>query len=77
MIGRLALTVKKRKNKRGTKTMLEPRKRTALDGKTWWCVFDTESMKWSTLNMFSKYKLKRECQFAIDKYSRLYVDGRD
>lgn len=57
--------------------MLEPRKRTALDGKTWWCVFDTENMKWSTLTMFSKYKLKRECQFAIDKHNHLYADGRD
>lgn len=50
--------------------MLEPRKRTALDGKTWWCVFDTDSMKWSTLIVFGKYKLKRDCQYAIDSYKR-------
>lgn len=56
--------------------MLEPRKRTALDGKIWWCVFDTDTMKWSTLACFTYYKLKRNCQFAIDKYNRLYVDGR-
>lgn len=56
--------------------MLEPRKRTALDGKVWWCVFDTDTLKWSTLVCFTKYKLKRDCQFAIDKYNRLYVDGR-
>lgn len=56
--------------------MLEPRNRTALDGKVWWCVFDTDKMKWSTLVCFGKYKLKRDCQFAIDKYNRLYVDGR-
>ncbi len=48
--------------------MLEPRKRTALDGKTWWCVFDTDSMQWSTLVVFGKYKLKRDCQYAIDRY---------
>ena len=56
--------------------MLEPRKRTALDGKVWWCVFDTEAMKWSTLVCFTRYKTKRDCQFAIDKYNHLYVDGR-
>lgn len=48
--------------------MLEPKKRTALDGKTWWCVFDADSMKWSTLVVFGKYKLKRDCQNAIDRW---------
>ena len=47
--------------------MLEARQRTALDGKIWWCVFDTDSMKWSTL--FTKYKTKRACQEAIDKWN--------
>lgn len=56
--------------------MFEPRKRIALDGKTQWCVFDTDTMKWSTLIVFKKYKLKRDCQFAIDRYNRLYKDGR-
>lgn len=56
--------------------MLEPRKRTALDGKLWWCVFNADTMKWSTFVCFTKYKLKRDCQFAIDKYNRLYVDER-
>lgn len=47
--------------------MLVPRKRTALDGKTWWCVFDTDDMKWSDI-LFGRYKLKRDCQFAIDMW---------
>lgn len=46
--------------------MLEPRKRTALDGKTYWCVFNTDTMKWSTLTCFGKYTRKKDCQFAID-----------
>ena len=50
--------------------MLEPRKRIALDGKSWWCVFDTDKMTWSTLIVFGKYKLKRDCQYAIDSYNR-------
>ena len=56
--------------------MLEPRKRTALDGKVWWCVFNTDTMSWSTCTMFRKYKRKKDCQFYIDKYLHLYVDGR-
>lgn len=48
--------------------MLEPRKRTALDGKVWWCVFDTEKMKYNT-TLFGKYKLKRDCQYAIDRWN--------
>ena len=50
--------------------MLEARQRTALDGKIWWCVFDTDSMKWSTMTIFTKYKTKRACQEAIDKWNK-------
>lgn len=57
--------------------MLEPRKRIALDGKVWWCVFDTNKMEWSTLICFGKYKLKRECQFAIDRYLHLYCENNN
>lgn len=56
--------------------MFVPMKRTALDGKVWWCVFDTDKGDWSTIIVFGKYKLKRDCQFAIDRYYRLYVNGR-
>lgn len=48
--------------------MLEPRKRTALYGKVWWCVFDTEKMEYNTI-LFGKYKLKRDCQYAIDRWN--------
>ena len=50
--------------------MLEARKRTAIDGKVWWCVFDTDKMTWSKLIVFKKYKLKRDCQLAIDYYTK-------
>lgn len=49
--------------------MLEARKRTALDGKSYWCVFDTYNNKWSTLVCFEKYKTKKTCQFFIDKWT--------
>ena len=47
--------------------MLEPRQRTALDGKVWWCVFDTEKQKYSTLLCFGKYKKKRDAAYAIQR----------
>ena len=48
--------------------MLEPRKRTALDGKVYWCVFDTNKGSSSTLTCFGKYKTRWECQMKIDFY---------
>ena len=54
--------------------MYEPRKRTALDGKTWWCAFNVLTGKWSTLLCHGKYKTKRDCQYAIDK-SRISQKG--
>lgn len=57
--------------------MFEARKRTALDGKTWWCVFDTDKMEYSTLICFGNYKRKKDCQYAIDKFYELanYING--
>ena len=58
---------------------LEPRQRTARDGKTYWVVFDTEEQKYSTLTRFGKYDSKKDCQYAIDKY-KSYLSktwGRD
>lgn len=46
-----------------------PRKRTALDGRVWWCVYDTQEHDWSGYSCFGKYKTKKRCQFAIDCYS--------
>jgi hypothetical protein len=45
--------------------MFEARKRTALDGKTWWVVFDVNKQKYSTLLCFGKYKTKKACNIAI------------
>lgn len=51
--------------------MFEPRKRTALDGKTWWCVYNTKNYEWSTLVCFGKYKTKKDCQYAINEFYEL------
>lgn len=46
--------------------MFKPKKRTALDGKVWWCVYDLKRRMWSPLLCFGKYKTKKDCQYAID-----------
>lgn len=48
-----------------------PMKRTALDGKVWWCVFDTKRMNYSTFTCHGKYKTKKLCKFYIDFYNSL------
>ncbi len=53
----------------------EPVKRTALDGKTWWVVWDRKENKYCTLyNLSDRYKTKRACQFAIDYYGKGYSE---
>lgn len=50
---------------------LIPRERTALDGKVWWCVYDETNHKWSTILVFGKYKTKKECAFAINRFKEM------
>lgn len=56
-------------------TRFEPRKRIALDGKIWWCVYDTKAQQYSSRLCFGKYKRKMDCAFAIkyalQKYSEI------
>jgi hypothetical protein len=49
---------------------LIPKKRTAVDGKVWWCVYDTIKNDWSTLIHFGKYKTKKACQMDIDFWTK-------
>lgn len=46
-----------------------PMKRTALDGKEWWCVYDNERGDWtnSTVLGGARWKMKIECARAIAK----------
>ena len=50
-----------------------PAQRTAVDGKTWWVVWDSDAGSYSTLTCFGKYKNRKDCQLAID----LYISPRD
>ena len=49
-----------------TANRFSPRPRIALDGRKWYCVWDSAGNKWSTLLRFGKYATRRECQAAID-----------
>ena len=51
------------------KDKLEPRKRTAADGRTWWCVYNTTKNEWSTITYFGKYRTKCSCKFAINFFN--------
>lgn len=53
-----------------------PMKRTAIDRKLWWCVYNTEERKFSKLLCFGKYRTKKDCQCAIDAYYNKPVDRR-
>lgn len=46
-----------------------PVKRRAIDGRIWWCVYDTTEHQWSSYLCFGKYKTKKQCQNAIDYYT--------
>ena len=48
---------------------LIPKKRTAVDGKTWWCPYDTIKDEWSTIIYFGKYKTKKACQRDIEYWT--------
>lgn len=51
-------------------------KRTALDGKKWWCVFDNKEYKFSTYTCFGKYKKKSDCENAILIYKKEWELGQ-
>ena len=54
------------------KKRYEPRKRTAIDGRVWWCIFDNARGEWSTLVFFGRYKTRKDAQFYIDYNIKKY-----
>lgn len=44
----------------------KPAKHTALDGRVWWCVWDTERKCWSTFTCHGKYKRRSDALFACE-----------
>lgn len=44
-----------------------PVKRTALDGNTWWVVWDCERGGYSTFLCHGKYSTRKDAEFAIER----------
>lgn len=51
-------------------------KRTAIDGVTWWVVWDNVRHKYSSLTCFGRYRRKKDCEWAISYYSSHPFWGR-
>lgn len=51
-------------------------KRTALDGKTWWVVWDNKLREYSFWTCFGRYRRKKDCDRAIRYYSSHPFWGR-
>lgn len=49
-----------------------PKKRTAIDGVVWWCVYDLQENKFSTYTCFGRYRTKKRCQWDIDHAPEYY-----
>ena len=47
-----------------------PRKRIAVDGVSWWCVWDNLRRRWSSFVCHRRYKTKKEAIFYIDKHNK-------
>ena len=56
----------KKNSKAETMRRFEPRKRTVLDGVTWWCIWDNVRGNWSTFIYHGKYKTRRAAVIAIE-----------
>ena len=50
-------------------------KRTALDGRSWWVVFDNKENKFSTYTCFEKYRRKLDCENAIKFFEKEWKLG--
>lgn len=42
-----------------------PKKRRALDGRIWWCIYDNRRNAWSTFLYHGKYTTRKAALYAI------------
>lgn len=48
----------------------EPRKRTAIDGKVWWCAYDTKKKRWSSFLCHAKHKTRKAMMLQIEMMNK-------
>lgn len=49
-----------------------PAQRVSIDGKVWWCVYDTREKCFSRNTYHGKYRNKSDAQWAIDYFGKKY-----
>lgn len=54
----------------------EAARRTAIDGKIWWCVYDHLTNCWSTFLCHGKYRTRKEAQEKIARWNERWFGGR-
>nr|DAG73761.1 MAG TPA: hypothetical protein [Bacteriophage sp.] len=54
------------------KERFKPAKRCALDGKTWWCVWDRLKQTFSSFVCHGKYRTKSDCEIYIAYYNKAW-----
>lgn len=53
-------------------TRFAAKKRTAIDGKTWWCIWDSERRTWSTYTCHGQYRTKKAALIGIEVSSKYF-----
>lgn len=56
-----------------TRKRFIPKKRRALDGRVWWCVWDAKRGCWSTFTTHGSSETKSLCQSRIDSSMKLSI----
>lgn len=51
--------------------IFKPVKRTAVDGRVWWVVYNVVDKDYSKIVYFGKYRTRKDCQYAIDKFNNV------
>ena len=51
-----------------------PKKRTALDGKMWWAIYDNKCGRFSSLIGHGRYQTRRDAQLCIDFMHKRYAE---
>lgn len=54
----------------------EAARRTAIDGKTWWCVYDRLKNCWSTFLCHGKYRTRKEAREMIGHWNKFRFGGK-
>ena len=59
--------------KKMNNSQFEARKRRAIDGQYWWCIWDRTRKNWSVwYGLYGKYRTKHQAEVTIRVITKLY-----